>query len=127
MSITNITFLEQVIPNNMFCFTNAQSARLYFCDSLEFKHFLASLEIDQAYVVTFDFIYSWLMYNEDDPVISLGKPILITKNSNSVVISTYVKDRIRLVCDTYDLDDTILYNMGDGPGVVMNYSKINLF
>jgi hypothetical protein len=68
------------------------------------------------------------MHDDDTPIISLGKPILITKNSDPKVNSNYLKDRIDLAIDSYYLDDTILeYEKVDGPGVIINYSKINLF
>jgi hypothetical protein len=53
-----------------------------FCDNLEIKMLLDSLEIDKTYAVTFDLILSRDSYNEYDPTISLSKPILIYKNSN---------------------------------------------
>jgi hypothetical protein len=86
-------------------------------------------EENQAYVVTFEFVTSLMMYNEDGPIISLGKPILISKNSNAQIISNYLKSRINLTIDTYYLDDSILdsNNNPDGPSVIVNYSKINLF
>lgn len=58
MSINNITFLDHIIPNTMFCFSNSVKTRFYFNDSLEIRHFLSNLENDQAYVVTFEFISS---------------------------------------------------------------------
>jgi hypothetical protein len=71
------------------------------------------------------------MYEEDCPIISLSKPILITKNSNSRVISKFIIERVKLACDIHYLDDSILEcgsdKNHDGPGVIVNYSKINLF
>jgi len=75
-----------------------------------------------------------MIYDEDTPVISLTKPILINKNSNSKIISEYLNSKIFEACISYYLDESILEfntnNMGnklDGPGVLVNYSKINLF
>jgi len=80
-------------------------------------------------VVTFEFVTSLMVYNEETPVITLSKPILITKNSNPKIISDYLKERIDLVIDIYYLDDSILdsHNNPDGPAVIVNYSEINLF
>jgi hypothetical protein len=70
--------------------------------------------------VTFEFIPSIMMYDDDGPVILFGKPILITKNSNSIIISDYLKERINLTIDTYYLDDSILdSNNPDGPAIIV--------
>lgn len=129
MSITNITYLNQLIPNTMFTSNNSSQSIFLFSDILEVTKFLSSLEIDQAYVITFDFIISSLTYYEDSPVISLSKPILVTKNSSPSLISNFLKDRISLACDNYYLDDNILsmFSTQDGPCVIVNCSKINLF
>ncbi len=67
------------------------------------------------------------MYSEDTPVIALSKPILITKNSNHIVISHFLKERINAACNSHFLDESILemLTIQDGPGVLVNYSKIN--
>jgi len=127
MSIKNITFLDQIIPHSMFVFNNSPKTRFYFNDYLEVKQFLNSLDPDQVYVITFDFISSLMMYSEDTPVIALSKPILITKNSNHIVISHFLKERINAACNSHFLDESILemLTIQDGPGVLVNYSKIN--
>ena len=127
MSINNITYLDQIIPNRMFCFTNSLNTEFLFCDFIEVTKFLNTLEHNQAYVVTFDFIYSILMYNEDVPTINLSKPILITKNSNPETISIFLKERVILACNIHYLDESNLDNQLDGISVIVNYSKINLF
>jgi hypothetical protein len=129
MSINRITFLDQVIPHGMFIFNNPSVDVLHFYDSLDLRIFLNRLKIDKAYVVTFEFVTSLMVYNEETPVLSLSKPILITKNSNPKIISDYLKERIDLAIDIYYLDDSILdsHNNPVGPGIVVNYSEINLF
>jgi hypothetical protein len=81
--------------------------------------------------MTYEYITSLLMYDGDGPSINLGKPILITKNSNPQIISDYFKERINMMIDTYYLDDSILIcngkNNPDGPVVIINCCKINLF
>jgi hypothetical protein len=125
-------FIDQIIPNNLYISNNSSFIRLYFTDRLEIQHFLADLESDQAYVVTFEFVYSWLQYDEDSPIINLSKPILVTKSSNPRLISNFLNERIRLACDSYYLDETVLEdysntNKEDKPGVILRYAKINLF
>jgi hypothetical protein len=58
MSINKITFLDQIIPNTMFCANNSLKSIFYFNDYLEVTQFLCLLEIDTTYVVTFEFVYS---------------------------------------------------------------------
>jgi len=132
MTITNITYLDQFYPHNLAIFNNPSINRLYFNDYIEITQFLRSLEPDKIYVLTFDFVVSWLMFEEDSPVLNLSKPILVTKNSNPRLISNFIKDRIRLACDTYYLDDTILEMIecsdnSDKPGVIIKYNEINIF
>jgi ADP-glucose pyrophosphorylase len=129
MTINNITLLQDIIPNEMFISNNSNVRILNFYDKLEIKQFLNSLEIYQAYVLTFEFVISVMIYDEDGPSITLGKPIIITKNSNPEIISNYFKERINISIDTFYLDDSILdsNNNPDGQLVLMNYCKINLF
>jgi hypothetical protein len=129
MTISNITYLDQLQTNRLFLFSNPSITRFYFQDYLELKQFLNNLEVDKTYIITFDFIMSWLLFEEDSPVISLSKPILITKNSNPRLISDFIKQQIRLACDNYYLDESIMDMMidQDGPGIIVKYNQINLF
>jgi len=129
MSTNKITYLDQFIPNKFLIISDPYIDRFYFNDSLEVSHFLDKIEIDKVYVVTFEFIYSWLIYDEDTPVITLSKPILITKNSNPRTISKFIIERINLAVDSYYLDDEIVQDLGhpDGPGILLKYREINLF
>jgi hypothetical protein len=95
MSISKITFLHEIIPNDIFILNNPYVNRLYFNDTIEINQFLNELKNDTVYVVTLEFVYSWLLYEEDGPIINLTKPILITKNSNPRVISNFIKNRIK--------------------------------
>ena len=129
MSITNITYLSQFYANEMFVSNNATKIIFNFSDTIEITKFLANLDIDSIYVVNLEFVYSWLFYEEDGPVITLSKPILISRNSNPRLISNFIHERIRLACDCYYLDDILLEMLSDndGPGIIVNYSKINIF
>lgn len=134
MSITNITYLDTIIKNNLFIFNNSSKSRLYFHDYIGITYFLNELEQDTVYVLTFDLIVSWFLYEEDSPSLNLSKPILVTRNSNPRLIANFIKDRIRLACDSYYLDDTILdmiedsgYSNSEKPGVIINYNEIKLF
>jgi len=133
MSINKITYLNTILPNNLFLFNNSSKIRLYFNDYLEIIQFLGSLEQDKVYVLTFELVVSWFLFEEDSPVLNLSKPILVTKNSNPKLIFKFINDKIRLACDTYYLDDTILEmiecsnNYEDKPGVIIKYAEIKLF
>jgi hypothetical protein len=60
---------------------------LKYSDSLEISKLLRSLEIDTFYVATFSLVPSWMDGDDENPLIILSKPILITKNSRSQTIS----------------------------------------
>ena len=129
MSINKITYLDQFVFTNFTVFTNSLIKRFYFNDIIEVTQFLNELEIDKFYVVSLEFVLSWLQYKEDSPIIILSKPIIITKNSNPRLITNFIKDKIRLACDNHYLDDDFIHCMidWDRPGVLIKYSEINLF
>jgi len=97
-------------------------------DLNETSDFLNHLDDNKVYIVTLDFIISWLQYEEDSPVINLSKPILITKDSNPSLISDFIQSRIKLACDNYYLDDDIMDMLIDknGPGVIIKYSEFRI-
>lgn len=82
--------------------------------------------------MTFDFIVSWLGFDEDMPVISLSKPIVITKNSNPKIIADFLNNKIIQACEWNYLEDSLLNNNDnnnilEAPGIIVNYTKFNLF
>jgi hypothetical protein len=113
MSINKITYLDQFVFTNFTVFTNSLIKRFYFNDIIEVTQFLNELEIDKFYVVSLEFVLSWLQYKEDSPIIILSKPIIITKNSNPRLITNFIKDKIRLACDNHYLDDDFIHCMID--------------
>jgi len=128
MSINKITFLESIIPNDVFCLNNSMISRLYFFDSFEISLFLDILETDKVYVACFEYISSWNLYDEDSPVITLSKPILLTRNSNPRIVSKFIKSQINLACFSYNLEITEdMPNKLDAPGVIVKYREINIF
>nr|AWX52927.1 hypothetical protein [Lactarius sp. (in: basidiomycete fungi)] len=129
MSLNKITYLDQILENKILIISDPYTEIFYFNDSLEIHQFLERLEKDKVYVLSLEFILSWLSYDEDSPVITLSKPILITKNSNPRTISKFISERMNLMIDSYFLDDEIIQNLGsnDGPGVLLKYREINLF
>jgi hypothetical protein len=128
MTINKITFLESIIPNDIFCLNNSMINRLYFFDSLEITIFLDTLEVDKVYVVCFEYISSWNLHDEDSPVITLSKPILITRNSNPRIISNFIKSQIDLACLSYTIEQIDnMYDKTETPGVLIKYREINIF
>lgn len=45
MSINNITYLDQIIPNNLFCFSNPLITQLHFNDTIELSLLLNTFDI----------------------------------------------------------------------------------
>jgi hypothetical protein len=131
MSINRITYLHQIIPSNFFVFADFLSHLLYFTDFIEVKQFLDLLEIDKVYVLTFELHVSDFNNDDDDiPVITLCKPILITKNSNPTLISKFLLHQISLADDSLDLNYDLILQMRlnkGAPYVLVKYNQINLF
>lgn len=132
MTINRITFLEDIIPNNIFAVPDPKLIRFYFNDSFEIARFLFSLDLDKTYVVSFEFVYSWLLYEEDGPFLTLSKPILVTRESNPKIISAFILEKLNLAINAFYLDDSIIYNDDDnykldGPGIIVKYKEIRLF
>lgn len=128
MTINKITFLESIIPNDVFCLNNSMITRLYFFDSLEITIFLDTLKVDKVYVVCFEYISSWNLHDEDSPVITLSKPILITRNSNPRIISNFIKSQIDLACLSYNIEQIEnMYDKTETAGVLIKYREINIF
>jgi hypothetical protein len=129
MSISNITYLKDIIPNKFFLFSNYESVFLYFTDILEIKLFLQELEEDKVYVATFELIVSDL--TDDPPVITLSEPILITKNSRSITISNFIRNQLIRADNNYGLDYELLMEMkgqrNNPPYIFVKYNSINLF
>lgn len=129
MSINRITYFHDLIEHGIFIFNNPYISIFNFSDSLDVKHFLEELNEDQIYVVTFEFVYSFSTYDEEGPTINLSKPILVTKNSNPVTISNFIRSRINDCINIYCFDDTLIYSdkSTNDTGVIVKYKKINIF
>jgi hypothetical protein len=128
MSINNITFLQDILNNCISnnCVSNLSNIRFYFNDSSEVKQFLNKLDSDNINILSLEFILSWPLYNEDDPVIVLSKPFVVTRNSNCKLISEYIQSRINIACNLYSIEDMNEDNIID-PGVLVKYGKLTHF
>jgi hypothetical protein len=131
MSINSITFLDRIISHRLFCFSEYLYTHFYFLDFIEVKQFLETLEIDKTYVLTFELIISDFGDDEVFPVITLSKPILITKNSNASVVSKFIKNKISLADEKFGLDIDLIINMkindSSPPCVLVKYNQISLY
>jgi hypothetical protein len=129
MSINEITFLHGTLPtsisNSMFN-SSISNIRFYFNDYSEVKQFLNKLDSDKIYVLSLELVLSWPLYIEDDPVIVLSKPFLVTRNSNYKLISEYIQSRISIACNLYSIEDMNEDNIID-PGVLVKYREITYF
>lgn len=83
----NITYLDQFIPYGIFSIMDPYIHVFEEVDSIELTKFLIRLDIYKTYVVSIELVYSWLCMDHDHPTILLSKPIIVTKHSNTKVIS----------------------------------------
>ena len=128
-SINKITYLDDIYStDNKYIYYFRNINRFYLMDKNEVADFLLNLDNSKIYLITFEFVISWLQYEEDSPVLNLSKPILITKDSNPSLISKFILSKIRLACDNYYLDEEIMVmmNNSDGPGVIVKYSEFRI-
>jgi hypothetical protein len=132
MSINRITYLDQIHTCKYFIFADYLSHPLYFADFIEVKQFLELLEYDKIYVLTLDLIVTNFSDEDidDNPVISLTNPILVTRNSNPILISKFILNRIYKVDDHLDLNLDLLRDIrlfNGPPYILIKYNQINLY
>jgi hypothetical protein len=68
--------------------------------------------------------------DSDSPFIRLSKPILITSNSSPKIITEFLKNQVKMMCEEFFMDDTPLDLERppiEKPAIIINYSKINIF
>jgi len=129
MSINRITFCDEIISHDFWVFSRCQMTNFNYTDKLEVSKFLETLESGKVYVVTFEFVYSFDLYDEDRPTINLTRPILVTKNSNPELISKILQKLINITCETSHLNDLINEesNTLEKGGIIEKHTEINLF
>lgn len=101
MSIKTITYLNEFYKYEILGISDPYQDRIYSNEIFVIQNFLNKLEDDKIYVVSFEFIYCWGIYDEDDPTIILSKPILICKDSNPEILSKFIEERMGLVFEAY--------------------------
>lgn len=129
MSINNINYLDQFHSNKFSIFTDPKYALMNSFSISEMKEFLNTLDPDKVYVASFEFVSSWLLHEDDSPVVVLSKPILLTKNSNPILITKFIWQKINLAITNYAIVDDVLDLIGqsEGPGVILKFNPINIF
>lgn len=111
LSITKITFLEELLKEDqnyhfdLIYIRKPNFIWLKFGDFQEIMDFLTLLESDKAYVLTFELIFDQNGFEFGDPTINLGSPLLISRDSNPWLISDYIKSKIIISSNSYDLND----------------------
>ena len=129
LSINKISYLEDIMEdsqNNIFYLGDVAISIFYFGDSKEISDFLKNLDSNKTYIVTFELIFDWDAYEIGEPSLVLSKPILVTKESNSQLISDYIIERSYSACDLYSLDE-IIWKDFDQLGILVRFKEINLF
>jgi hypothetical protein len=133
LSVTKITFIDELIgddnvnPTDIIFINNSHITWLHFIDFQELLDLLSLLDNNKAYVISFDLIFDKLSFSLGNPSLNLTKPILISKNSNPWLISSYLQERIRMACDLYNLDESCLAKGVDGPGLLVKYKEFNIY
>jgi hypothetical protein len=72
-----------------------------------------------------ELVTDYSLHNSDGPFITLSKPIVVTKLSNTQVISDYVFSKINDACFHFNLEDNITNS--EIPRIVVHYKQFNLF
>jgi hypothetical protein len=88
-----------------------------------------NLETNKTYIVTFELILDWDAYEIGEPSLVLSKPILVTKESNSQLISDYIIERSYSACELFGLNSLDQYILKDFDqlGILVRFKEINLF
>jgi hypothetical protein len=75
MSKYQISYLDEYIPQGIFCINNPKIAIINYYKFVDIKKSLNNLDSDTHYVITLEFISSFAYYDSDGPTIKLYKPI----------------------------------------------------
>jgi hypothetical protein len=87
--------------------------------------FINSLNEDDNYWVSFSFYPTITGYNIDDGMqLFISDPILINKDSNPLLLTQFIMDRLHKMIDFYYLDDSIINN-NDGI-IIIKFTEIEL-
>lgn len=118
-SQTNVTYLsEQVANKKLFKIGYYHFFKIPNLELGGLKDFLQILDFNKAYVVL-PLLASEQTIGEG-PILSLSKQLLVTRNSNPVIISNFLFTQIELACMNYGMDNIGNYT------VVFKFRPISL-
>lgn len=129
LSVNKITFLDEFYwywknEINIFYFSQAKYIRLYMVNDSEVIDFLSNLEDNKSYIIELNLVIDWDAFDMGDPALILSKPILVSKESNSRLLTEFINNRIISSCSMYSihLEEQVLEKVG----VLLKYKEIKL-
>lgn len=131
ISVNNITFIDELMgevepnPTDIVYIRNCNVIWFQFNDIKGITTFINWLDPNKVYVIYFDLITDKSKHDLNDPTILLSKPILITKESNPWLINNFLKEKVRLACDKYGLNDINLEI--EDVGILVKFRQIIIF
>jgi hypothetical protein len=131
MTKNNITFFDKYFPEGIIILIDPYIHILDKINTQGVEDFMYRLDEDKVYIVTLEFIHSFLLYDAHCPSIVLSRPILVDKNSNPEVIIDFITKRIDYFHQNYYWDDSLLTeleegsNKNNGPGILLRYKEVN--
>jgi hypothetical protein len=118
-SKTNITFLtEQVQNKKLFIIGYYHFFKIPNLEISILKDFLQILDFNKAYIVLP--ILTTEETKGDGPILSLSKQILVTRDSDPIVISNFLFNQIEIACMNYNIESLGKFT------VVFKFRPINL-
>lgn len=122
LSISKITFQEDLDKLAYFIEPSSIEKELYLWDQDEINEFLSELE--DNYIVTMEF----LPFEDeiDAPYLILSKPFLVNKHSSTTTIEKFIDESLVLMVDKFYPDDNIIQpsNNKIGPIVKLTLNKV---
>lgn len=123
LSISKITFQEDLYKSPYFIEPSSIEKELYLWDQYKINEFLTDLK--DNYIVTMEF----LPFKDeiDAPYLILFKPFLVNEHSSSTTIKKFINESLDLMVDKFYLDDNIIqpYNNQFGPIVKLTLNKVH--
>jgi hypothetical protein len=93
--------------------------------TLDIIDFINNLNEDDNYWVSFSFYPTITGYNIDDGMqLYISDPILINKDSSSILLTQFIMNRLHRMIDFYYLDDSIINN--NDSIIVVKFTEIEL-
>ena len=125
LSADQLNELEDILDNdqnNIFYLRDPSFTYLFKFSNEGVKFFLGNLDNNKTYIATFNLIFNWESHELGEPSLVLSNPILITKESNSQLISDFIIDRVNSAYYSYDLN-----SINIDPIIFIQFKEINIF